>query len=312
VEQPVLSRAISTGCTPLKPRESSENGSLHRTFGHAQTFYEGLKSCEPDWGNSCNDVCVKVVVAGKTTWLCDIDTTTGTDADAWVIALYDNSDADINVCASKPYCAWGVTSAGDPFTCGWDDEGGSLIGVTLKGGSANDHLSFLCEQGGNPPDRVYMMEWAGYDLPTEFRGIINGRAGDDQIIGSRRDHSDYQDRLEGDDGADDIVGHEGADYITGGAHADRICGGAGDDGLVGGGNNDLICGEGGADHLTGALGSDSLFGGTGTDVFTGGSGTSNTCDNETSETATDCTSSIGVEACDGSDTGLGIECPPGL
>jgi len=79
-------------------------------------------------------------------------------------------------------------------------------------------------------------------------GEINGRAGDDTIIGTAA-----------------------ADTISGGAHDDVLSGGAGADVLQGGSGNDLLYGELDDDSLAGDAGNDTLYGGAGNDtaVFSG-------------------------------------------
>ncbi len=111
---------------------------------------------------------------------------------------------------------------------------GSLFGFPLIG-NANDNFLFRL-----------------------FPGLIDGRGGDDTIIGSF--------------GADRLIGGGGDDLIRGFRGPDLLDGGDGDDRLRGGSGNDTLLGGDGADDLRGGSGRDELVGGSGDDSLTGGRG----------------------------------------
>ncbi|RME24358.1 MAG: hypothetical protein D6798_11425 [Deltaproteobacteria bacterium] len=263
-----------------------------------------IEACEPDTSLPCNDICVPVTVGFKTRMVCNVDVTDGTDGDATAYAVANAASVSLTPCDSYEYCAFGNDNSGKAFFCGWDDYDSTLVGVDLLGGDGDDYLSFVCEDGVNPPEDVYMQEWPGYSMTGTFIGRINGGDGDDTIIGSRRDSVDYQDSLNGGNGADKMAGLQGNDAMDGGGHADQMCGGEGDDGMPGGGGADTMCGENGEDHIVAGFADDVLVGGNNADWLDGGPGTDE-CDVTADDDPYSCDATT-TRTCG---TGGVIECP---
>ena len=78
--------------------------------------------------------------------------------------------------------------------------------------------------------------------PVPRSAILNGGAGDDDVIGGANG-----DRLLGGPGEDRLVGRGGADSLYGGAGSDLLLGRPGNDVLRGGGGEDLLFGGPGRD-----------------------------------------------------------------
>ncbi len=99
---------------------------------------------------------------------------------------------------------------------------------------------------------------------TAIGAFIDGRAGNDSIIGSMND-----DVLVGGLGADTLIGGSGGDLLQGGAGNDSLDGQDGDDALWSGDGADVLIGGSGADVLHGGQGADSLWGYDGNDTISG-------------------------------------------
>jgi Ca2+-binding RTX toxin-like protein len=105
---------------------------------------------------------------------------------------------------------------------------------------------------------------------------MNGRAGDDTLLGSAGD--DFlkgqvgDDSISGEDGSDRMFGQVGDDQLFGGDGSDMMKGSAGDDRLLGGDGNDRMWGSEGNDSVEGESGNDVMFGGPRGDTMFGGDG----------------------------------------
>jgi Ca2+-binding RTX toxin-like protein len=99
-------------------------------------------------------------------------------------------------------------------------------------------------------EQKYYMLGVGNVLTTDAEGsrqelvriIVNGRAGDDRLLGYAGG-----DEMNGRSGHDDLLGLEGNDTIDGGSGGDSLSGGAGHDDLNGGRGDDELTGDQGSD-----------------------------------------------------------------
>ena len=105
---------------------------------------------------------------------------------------------------------------------------------------------------------------------------INGKKGDDVLVGSARNDfingREGNDHLSGRGGDDNIHGWTGNDRLFGEAGNDWLYGEDGDDYLDGGDGNDTLLGGNGNDELVGYDGADNVYGGTGNDFCFGREG----------------------------------------
>ncbi len=182
-----------------------------------------------------------------TTYECDL-TRNGDSNPADVLAIYDPA-----VCYSgDDYCVWGEDSTGASFCCSVTD--GNLERLTILGGADPDRIRLF--YGGS--------NLANHGGVAVFTGQVLGRAGADDIEGSKDANADYKDKLHGDAGADTIQGHAGDDELTGDSEGDFLYGGDGNDEIRGGNQSDTIQGD---------IGNDTVYAGDGNDLVSGGDGT---------------------------------------
>ena len=245
------------------------------------------------------------------------------DLDAWTgIEAVEGTDESDTLYLSD-YGDTGDDAPRALFGRGGDDVlQGTSGDLHLDGGSGDDLLTVIGSGGaGDGPDRFVgglghdILEFLAPSLTIDFsqagadggplvsqieeiRGTahndhltsdgrietINGRLGDDTLIGSDNDDhligddgtDDFgigsDDRLEGKGGNDILEGGIGDDYAHGGSGNDRIYGGAGDDELRGNHDDDIVMGGSGNDEMHGGTGNDVLDGGSGDDNLIAGSG----------------------------------------
>lgn len=108
---------------------------------------------------------------------------------------------------------------------------------------------------------------ASISFAPAFDHVINGDAGDDNLVGTPLD-----DQINGGDGNDTIQGRGGNDQLNGGMGNDLIVGSDGNDEVFGGEGDDQIDGSTGDDELHGQAGNDKIFGGVGDDIIWGNAG----------------------------------------
>lgn len=161
----------------------------------------------------------------------------------------------------------------------------NLTGSTIPGLDESDR-----------PESPRTLEEEGIFLDLSLLQIIQGRSGDDTIIGSQADDTILgnpgNDNLYGNVGNDSLLGNQGNDTIAGGPGSDIIRGnegsnvlygdltreglsldeGFGDDIIFGGIGDDLVFGNQGNDTLDGEGGNDSIYGGKGNDLIIGHEG----------------------------------------
>ncbi len=93
----------------------------------------------------------------------------------------------------------------------------------------------------------------------DYVSVLYGEAGNDTIKAGSQDGN----HIEGDAGNDTLDGNSGVDYLYGGSGNDSLRGFKGDDQLFGGSGDDRLAGGGGDDLFHGGTGDDRIFGGAG-------------------------------------------------
>ena len=152
------------------------------------------------------------------------------------------------------------------------DASGLGRGVSMLGGSGNDHLT-----GGAGADRLDggrgadILEGGGGDdvfIVDHRRDRVTDAGGNDLVLSS----INYTlgaglERLELTGRARIGTGNDLDNTLAGNRKANRLTGGNGEDRLFGGAGNDVLRGGNDDDLLHGGAGKDKLFGGQGEDVF---------------------------------------------
>lgn len=136
-----------------------------------------------------------------------------------------------------------------------------------------DPVNKVIIEGGNKADRLSVNENSG---PLGLAVVMNGRIGDDTLIGSSGDDTLNggidDDSINGNGGNDLLIGGRGEDALHGGDGNDVVLGGDGNDTVEGGAGNDSLWGHAGHDNVSGDDGNDVMFGGRGEDAMFGGNG----------------------------------------
>jgi Ca2+-binding RTX toxin-like protein len=139
-------------------------------------------------------------------------------------------------------------------------------------------IDYIQPDGGYGIPAAQIASLITQDPSSAFDTIINGTAGDEQLVGTAGTN-----QINGLDGADQLFGLAGNDELNGGDGNDYLDGGAGDDIQNGGAGNDQLGGDAGNDLLVGGIGNDiyvysagagadiidNLGGGTDSLIFTG-------------------------------------------
>ena len=166
-----------------------------------------------------------------------LDTLDGGEGSDIYLARHENIDlySDTGTEGTDIIAATGNAN----FVLRLDSEFNSSSGIEVIDGSAIAE-TFKIRGDNNEVDNV----WDFSDIELIDVDLINGRKGDDQIIGSAI-----------------------ADLLKGASGNDVLDGGLGNDTLDGGDHNDLLLGHAGEDTLVGGAGLDTLDGGEDSDVY---------------------------------------------
>lgn len=226
------------------------------------------------------------VVFGKTSGFGDIDVSTLSAADGFVIRSSDAYD----------YAGISVSSAGDINGDGFAD---MIVGARGRGGTeGRAYVIFGGGTGFGPPDENGRNVIDLANLAADEGFIIQGAdpgdlLGDSVSSAGDVDGDGFDDLIVGAPGVDigrfDIgaayvifgcapgeaverIGSAADQAIRGGAFDDTLSGRGGDDLLVGSGGDDLLTGDAGKDTLLGGEGNDRLVMTSGGDLLTGGGG----------------------------------------
>jgi hypothetical protein len=211
---------------------------------------------------------------GASTLTCDLGTlphTTGAVIEPFWAEASTRRQAtevfDYVVWGSAQKVAGGVLlEDAEPFCCGFRESSTSKIHEFALNGTPQDNSL-----------RLHQCSFQDlYPVTGPLSTTLQGRDGEDIIIGSDFTGSSYSetlqggfhnDRIYGFGGDDDIFGNEGNDNLFGGDGDDFIQGNAGDDQLIGGEGTDTLWGGDDDDTLQGNTGSDDLRGGAGADLL---------------------------------------------
>lgn len=229
---------------------------------------------------NCNGQCA----LNGDVWSCNLSACgNGSSSGAWVVTDFNGN--------GKDFSGFGECN-GAGFCCTFADTTPATVKkVRIVGSPGTDDLSLSYSTSD------YLRP---HRSTSNLLGFIHGGAGNDSIIGSHQDSTDYRDNLYGDDDDDDMEGLEGDDWMFGGNHDDRmfgkegadaVVGGAGQDELDGGPDDDALCDKAfaagacsGAQVFVGGDGDDEMYleydpmcaagfdtlnstGGAGTDVY---------------------------------------------